>query len=106
MKIEIELPEVVITDAAIQAWKTSFQSSGYSGRQGGEGYQAVVVEVQKHLASSATIEEIRASVKSVAAQLAPQIVREAVTEELRKQVKRIVKEEKDGNTLFDMSGGK
>lgn len=100
MKIEIEIPESVIIEAAIRAWKSSFRAPEYSNREGGEGYEAIRAEVQKHLATVATLDEIRAAVKSAAAQLSPQIVREAVVEELRKQVKRIVKEEKDGNTLF------
>ena len=100
MKIEIDIPESVITDAAIRAWKSSFRAPEYSHREGGEGYEAIRAEVQKHLLTLAASEEIRAAVKSAASQLAPQIVREAVTEELKKQVKRIVKEEKDGNTLF------
>jgi hypothetical protein len=100
MKIEIDIPESVITDAAIRAWKSSFRSPEYSHREGGEGYEAIRAEVQKHLLTLATSEEIRAAVKSAAAQLAPHIIRESVTEELKKQVKRIVKEEKDGNTLF------
>lgn len=108
MKIEIEIPESVITDAAIRAWKSSFRAPEYNHREGGEGFEAIRAEVQKHLLTLASSEEIRAAVKSAAAQLAPQIVREAVTEELKKQVKRIVKEEKDGNTLFssnaDVSG--
>jgi hypothetical protein len=100
MKIEIDIPESVIADAAIRAWKASFGAPEYNQREGGEGYEAIRAEVKKHIETLATTEEIRHSVKSAAAQLAPRIVREAVTEELKKQVKRIVKEEKDGNTLF------
>ena len=100
MKIEIDIPESIITDAAMRAWKSSFRAPEYKHGEGGEGYEAIRAEVQKHLLTIATSEEIRVAVKSAASQLAPHIVREVVTEELKKQVKRIVKEEKDGNTLF------
>lgn len=100
MKIEIDIPENIITDAAIRAWKSSFRVPEFNYRDGGEGYEAIRTEVLKHLLSIQTSEEIRNAVKSAAAQLAPHIVREAVTEELRKHVKRIVREERDGNTLF------
>ena len=100
MKIEIEIPEIVINEAAIQAWKSCFQQPEYSHKSGGDGYEVIREEVRKHLTTLAVVEEIRASVKNYAATLAPQIVRECVTEELRKQVKRVVKEEKDAHTLF------
>ena len=100
MKIEIEIPETVIVDSAIRAWKEAFRAPEYSHKQGGDGYEAIRSEVQKHVLSIAVTEAARDAVRSAASMLMPQIVRECVTEELRKHVRRIVKEERDGNTLF------
>lgn len=101
MKLEIEVPENVITDAAVRAWRQSFKSPEYTSQSGGDGYEAVRGEVHKHITDEATTAAIRDSVKALAAQLTPQIVRECVTEELRRQVKRVVKAESDGQTLFN-----
>jgi rubrerythrin len=100
MKMEIDIPENVITEAVVRAWKSSFRAPEYSHGQGGEGYEAILAQVKEQVMSLATSEEIRSAIKSTAAQLSPQIIRQAVAEELKKQVKRIVKEEKNSNTLF------
>jgi hypothetical protein len=42
MKIEIEIPESVINEAAIQAWKSCFRQPEYLNKSGRE-------EVRKHL---------------------------------------------------------
>lgn len=100
MKIEIEIPETVIVDAAIRAWKAAFRPPEYSHKAGGEGYEAVRSEVQKHVLSIAVTESAKDAVRSSAAMLMPQLVRECVSEELRKHIRRVVKEERESNTLF------
>lgn len=97
--VEIELDERIISEAAVRAWKESFASPDYS-RQGGQGFEAVRGAVRKHLESVETHEAIREAVRASAKAMSEGIIRECVTEELRKQVKRIVKEERDGHTLF------
>jgi hypothetical protein len=100
MKIEIDIPENLIKETAMRAWKVSFRQPEYHYKDGGDGYEAIRAEVQKHLMKPATIEEIRACVKSFASQLAPLVVRDAVTDELKRLVKGIVKQEKATNTLL------
>jgi len=100
MKLEIEIPETVIAEAAKRAWQQAFKAPDYSHQSGGDGWEAVKSEVQRYVISVATNESIRDAVKQTADMLMPGIVRDCVTETLRKQAKRVVKEEVDGGTLF------
>ena len=100
MKIEIDIPETVIAEAARRAWYQAFRAPDYSHHSGGDGWEAVRSEVQRHVISVATNDAIREAVKQTANTLMPGIVRECVTETLRKQAKRVVKEEVDGGTLL------
>jgi hypothetical protein len=101
MKIEIEIPDTIISDAAVRAWKECFHSPQYQNHAGGEGYQRIRDEVKKHLFGPEANEQIIAAVKAVAMALTEPVVRECVTEELRKRVKQIVREERKSQTLFD-----
>lgn len=99
MKITVEVPESVLEDAAKAAWKQCFFRDGY-GTSHGPGYDVVIAEVRKHIASPDFIREIANDVAFLVGHVKDDIVRDAVTEELRKMAKRVVKQEIQNGTLF------
>lgn len=100
MKIEIELPDSVFIEAATTALRSALVAPKYEKERGGEAYERVKAAVAEHLSDTQVVEAIRATIRTLAAQIAPAVAREIVTEELRKMVKQVVKEEKAQGSLL------
>lgn len=83
MKIEIEVPESVIRDCAIIAWRSSFAAPHYQTGVGGAGWEAVKAEVATQISKL----DVSSLVGDAVKQFTPLVVRDIVQQELKKALK-------------------
>ena len=96
MKIEIEVPESVIVDCAIAAWKATFSSPRYESDRGAQGWETVKAEVHKQLLTL----DVSDLVQKAVAQFLPLIVRDVVQAELKKAIQAAARSAAKSADLF------
>lgn len=87
MKIEIEVPDGMIADAALKALRIEFAPPAYIDRKGGDGYEIVREQVRSALGQL----DVSAIAKMMINQLVPSVARDIVTQELKAAVKAAAK---------------
>lgn len=97
MKIEIEVPESVITECAITAWRATFAAPRYESDRGAQGWETVKAEVVRQVCNI----DVSELVQKAVAQFTPLIVRDVVQQELKKAIKEAARVAAKSADLFE-----
>jgi uncharacterized protein (DUF736 family) len=97
MKIEIDIPDSVLIEAAYNAWKVEFRTPEYGGLNAGVGWQKVQQQVQHYIVTKL---DASAAVSEAVSKLLPLITRDVVTVELKKIILEEFRAQKKAGTLM------
>ena len=96
MRIEIDMPDSVVIDAAKRAFHELFKEPTFGRTPGGAGYAVLLAQVQEAIATMDFTLQIRAAAKAILAD----VVNETVDAELRRVAKSRVKGLSTAGELF------